>query len=71
MEPQNRDVGRKLFLFTIAMFTVPVIAFLVFRTHVFGAGAVPLGFLVVGRPLIVDWMDWSVAFTLFRLVAVD
>lgn len=54
MEPQNRDVGRKLFLFTIAMFTVPVIAFLVFRTHVFGAGAGPPGLLVVGCLLMVD-----------------
>lgn len=37
MEPQNRDVGRKLFLFTIAMFTIPVIVFFAVRTHVFGA----------------------------------
>lgn len=45
MEPQNQDVGRKLFLFTIAMFTLPVMVFFAFRTHVFGAGADMLGAL--------------------------
>ncbi len=38
MEPQNRDVGRKLFLFTIAMFTLPVLVFFACRKHIFGIG---------------------------------
>ena len=39
MEPQNRDVGRKLFLFTVAMFTLPILAFYAARKHLFAPGA--------------------------------
>ena len=54
MEPQNQDVGRKLFLFTVAMFTIPVIAFFIFRTHVFVAGA------SASTLWLIRWMGWAI-----------
>ncbi|GAB5031970.1 vma21p [Nannochloropsis oceanica] len=35
MEPQNRHVGHKLFLYTMAMFSVPVLVFFICREWVF------------------------------------
>lgn len=37
MEPQNRQVGHKLFLYTMAMFSVPVVIFFICREWVFAS----------------------------------
>lgn len=37
MEPQNRQVGHKLFLYTMAMFSIPIVVFFISREWVFAS----------------------------------
>ncbi|TFJ81775.1 hypothetical protein NSK_007023 [Nannochloropsis salina CCMP1776] len=37
MEPQNKDVGRKLFIYTLAMFSLPIFVFYICRYLIFAA----------------------------------
>ena len=38
MQPQNRDVGRKLLIYTILMFTIPIATFYLFRKYALPPG---------------------------------
>lgn len=38
MQPQNRDVGRKLMIYTMFMFTIPIATFYGFQKYVLPPG---------------------------------
>ena len=42
MQPQNREVGRKLLIYTMLMFTIPIVTFYAFQKYILPAGKAAL-----------------------------